>query len=287
MHKASWLPRFAPALIIATGIVGCAPPAAPDPTALPEAAAPVEPTIEAITQESPESSEAATHEVHWAYEGEAGPEHWAELDPENEACGSGMAQSPIDLSGFAEQDLANIVFQYQPSMATIWNNGHTVEVKPEDGGYIELDTVQYPLVQFHFHAPSEHTVGGVPAAAELHLVHEPIGGRRVVVGVLIQPGAENPAFETLWGLLPPVETEEPSAETELMAADMLPAVQTTFRYPGSLTTPPCTENVAWNVMTTPIEMSEAQLATLMDIIEGNNRPIQAMGDRQLLQDVSP
>lgn len=72
-----------------------------------------------------------------------------------------------------------------------------------------------------------------------------------------------------------------------MAADMLPKVQTTFRYDGSLTTPPCSEGVKWNVMTTPIEMSEAQLAAFSAIVEANNRPVQPLGDRELVEDNTP
>ncbi|RMG32797.1 MAG: hypothetical protein D6732_12955, partial [Methanobacteriota archaeon] len=51
----------------------------------------------------------------WTYEGETGPEHWGELDPSYETCGSGKSQSPIDLTNADAQDLQNIVFHYQPT----------------------------------------------------------------------------------------------------------------------------------------------------------------------------
>jgi len=37
----------------------------------------------------------ATH--HWTYKGSTGPTHWAALEPDFAACGSGHAQSPIDI----------------------------------------------------------------------------------------------------------------------------------------------------------------------------------------------
>jgi hypothetical protein len=39
-----------------------------------------------------------THDVHWSYSGDAGPEHWGELSPDYAAASSGHAQSPIDIS---------------------------------------------------------------------------------------------------------------------------------------------------------------------------------------------
>ncbi|TNF81432.1 MAG: hypothetical protein EP299_02145 [Acidobacteria bacterium] len=43
---------------------------------------------------APEQVEEA--EVHWGYEGEEGPEHWADLSPDFAACGQGVEQSPIE-----------------------------------------------------------------------------------------------------------------------------------------------------------------------------------------------
>ncbi|RUM39707.1 MAG: carbonic anhydrase, partial [Desulfobulbus sp.] len=49
-------------------------------------------------------------DMHWSYTGEAAPAHWSELDPAYEMCAKGMNQSPIDLTGFVEADLAPITF---------------------------------------------------------------------------------------------------------------------------------------------------------------------------------
>jgi carbonic anhydrase len=167
------------------------------------------------------------------------------------------------------------------------NNGHTVQVNYDTGSYIELNGDRYDLVQFHFHAPSEHSINGRLAEAELHLVHKSAAGNLAVVGILIEAGAENPAFRSTWDNLPAEKGQVQQLSVEVDATGMLPANQETYRYTGSLTTPPCTEGVKWFVMTEAIKMSDTQLAAFTKIFEGNNRPVQPLNGRTLIEDSSP
>jgi carbonic anhydrase len=273
-------------LVAAALAVGACAPSAAEPTMAPEAAVQPEATVAEPTAEMATAAP-ADHTVHWSYEGEEGPEHWAELSPANAACGSGAAQSPIDLANATEADLANITFDYQPSNINILNNGHTIQVNADPGSGIELDGKRFELLQFHLHAPAEHSVGGQLSAAELHLVHQADDGQLAVVGLLIDEGAEHPAFASTWANLPAEESEVHTVEGTVDMAAMLPASHVTYRYDGSLTTPPCTEGVKWNVMATPIELSPEQLAAFTAIFTGNNRPVQSLGDRQLVEDSTP
>lgn len=234
-----------------------------------------------------QTEETHTEPPHWTYEGEEGPDHWDELDPTYALCGSGTHQSPIDVASAQEQDLANIVFHYQPSQENILNNGHTVQVNYDAGSYIELDDVRYDVLQFHYHAPGEHTVNGELFPAELHIVHKNADGNLAVVGILLKEGAENGAYKPFLDHLPAEKTDAKDAGVKIDATALLPAVQTTYRYSGSLTTPPCSEGVSWLLMTTPVELSEAQLSKLEGLFEENNRPIQPLNDRSLEEDNSP
>jgi len=232
--------------------------------------------------------QAETTPPHWTYEGEEGPSHWGELDESYATCNTGKSQSPIDAVNASEQDLTNISFHYQPSEVTILNNGHTVQVNYDPGSYIELDDMRYDVVQFHYHAPSEHTIGGESFPAELHIVHRNAEGELAVVGILLREGTENAAYQPFIINLPAETTEPKDAGVKINAIDLLPSLGTTFRYNGSLTTPPCTEGVSWLLMTTPVELSAQQLTALESLFEtGNNRPVQPINDRALVEDTTP
>lgn len=230
---------------------------------------------------------ADSHAVHWSYSGDTGPAEWGSLSPEYAACATGTAQSPIDVDTVKEENLVNLAFNYNPSKVNIVNNGHTVEVAYDPGSFFTVDGEQYDLKQFHFHAPSEHTVDGQPAAIELHLVHQTADGKKAVVAVLINEGAANPAFQPVWDHLPAAESPEQEYDVQVNAADLLPTDQTTFRYGGSLTTPPCSEGVSWFIMIRPIEMSAEQIAAFTAIYDGNYRPVQPVNGRTILADTTP
>lgn len=184
--------------------------------------------------------------------------------------------------------MANVTFYYQPSEVNILNNGHTVQVNYDAGSYIELDGVRYDVAQFHYHAPSEHAVDGKLFAAELHIVHKNADGGLAVVGILLDEGAANEAYQPFIENLPEEKSDAKNTGSIINAADLLPAVQTTFRYSGSLTTPPCTEGVSWLLMTTPVEISFEQIEALASLFEeGNNRPVQPLNDRPLTEDSTP
>lgn len=221
--------------------------------------------------------------VCWGYEKENGPQVWGQLKPEYRICDTGIHQSPIDLVNPTPTELPTITFNYQSASVTIRNTGNTIEVAYPKGNWIEIDGTKYHLLQFHFHAPSEHTVAAELSDMEMHLVHESDDGTLAVIGVLIKSGNVNTAFDAFWHLMPSVADEsEQVTGVVLNAFDLLPVTKWTYRYDGSLTTPPCSEGVKWLVMTTPIEMSQSQIAAFKAIFNGNNRPVQPLNGRELL-----
>jgi len=233
--------------------------------------------------------EAHENDPHWTYEGEAGPEHWAELSPKYEKCGTGTRQTPIDLaSGDAvPMGLEDVEFQYGATEATVLNNGHTIQVNVPEGNAIVLDGVSYGLVQFHFHTPSEHTIDGASYPLELHLVHKDESGNLAVVGVMLEKGEKNPVLAQVWGKsLPKSEGKEVALKSPLDLNALLPSDRAAYRYLGSLTTPPCSEGVKWIVMKSSVTMTTKQIAAFKKLFPMNARPLQPINARSIVEDVT-
>lgn len=216
----------------------------------------------------------------WSYEGDHGPAHWGDLKSDYALCKTGKNQSPIDIASAVKTDLPPIQFAYQPAQLRIINNGHSIQVNYPEGSFITVGGKPYQLVQFHFHHPSEEKIRGKNFDMVAHLVHKSAEGNLAVVAVLIKKGQANAFIETLWEHLPKEEgMEEVPANVTIDALRLLPAQRGYYTYTGSLTTPPCTEGVAWFVLKTPIESSSAQINRFAHFYKHNARPVQPLDGR--------
>lgn len=223
----------------------------------------------------------ASEHAHWGYEGVGAPENWARLSPENKRCASGLRQSPIDIRDGIRVDLTPIQFRYQASLFSIVDNGHTVQATIGNHR-ISLLGKEYPLIQFHFHRPSEERIEGKSFDMVAHLVHRADDGKLAVIAVMLETGRENPLIQTLWNHLPLEKNESVSPPaTPIDLNQLLPDDRSYYTYMGSLTTPPCTEDVLWLVMKQPATISPEQLAIFSRLYPHNARPIQATNSRMI------
>ncbi|HXY54748.1 MAG TPA: carbonic anhydrase [Nitrospirota bacterium] len=221
---------------------------------------------------------ASGHE--WSYEGNHGPGHWGDVKSDYAMCKTGKNQSPIDITSAVKADLPPIQFSYLPSQLRIINNGHSIQVNYAEGSFITVGGKQFQLVQFHFHHPSEEMIKGKKFDMVAHLVHKSADGNLAVVAVLIKKGQANAFIENLWTHLPKEEgMEEVPANVTIDASGLLPAQRGYYTYPGSLTTPPCTEGVTWYVLKEPIELSSAQINRFAHYYKHNARPVQPLDNR--------
>ncbi len=223
------------------------------------------------------------HTAHWGYSGEEGPSHWGDLSTDWATCKTGTEQSPIDIPAGTHAGMADgLSMAYDESAVTILNNGHTVQVNYDAGSDLTYGGKTYELKQFHFHAHSENTVEGMSYPMEMHLVHAAADGSLAVVGVFIDEGAENAALADVFANMPADESEATAiAGAAVNATDLLPADKASWRFDGSLTTPPCSEGVKWILMATPIEASAAQIEAFTDIDDHNYRPTQDLNGRTI------
>jgi carbonic anhydrase len=216
----------------------------------------------------------------WSYSAPTGPQNWGELKSEYNLCSSGQTQSPIDIRDAVKTDLDPLNFTYHSGKATVVNNGHTIQVTPENAGGINLASGHYSLVQLHFHTPSEEMIQGRIFPMDAHLVHRNAAGELAVVAVVFEEGAHNPNLETVLAAMPKNTGGTANLEA-INVAQLLPANHNAYSYMGSLTTPPCTEGVRWNVLTTPLEISRAQLEAFQVLYPMNSRPVQPLNGRSV------
>jgi carbonic anhydrase len=231
---------------------------------------------------------------HWDYQGEGGPRFWGKLDPDFSLCEKGQNQSPIDIAKTSPATMPKLRSNFSPAKLQIVhhehvadeiNNGHTIQINYTEGDTLTIGDTNYELIQFHFHSPSEHTIHGKHYPMEVHFVHKSPSGNLAVVGVFIEQGAHNKAFDPIWANLPKQKGVESHFEHVHVDVDnLLPHSHTSYRYDGSLTTPPCSEGVKWIVMKSPIQLSKEQIRTFTSIIKGNNRPVQPLHQRVTVTD---
>ena len=232
------------------------------------------------------------HAVHWGYTEHDGPEQWAELSPDWALCAEGQSQSPVDLGGAVTGGTFSLSRDYEPAglratrhehVVDVLDNGHTVQVTYDEGSTLDVDGMEFELLQYHFHSPSEHTIDGRHATGELHLVHQSDTDELAVIGVFMEIGAYNRALAPIVDNLPSAPGETVHLEHITIDIDgLLPVNDRYYRYTGSLTTPPCWEDVRWFVMVEPIELSEEQVAKSNYGLVANNRPTQPLHERQVV-----
>jgi len=221
---------------------------------------------------------------HWGYTAEVGPSHWSELNSKYHMCSEGHMQSPINIVPTVDTDLSALNLNYNSGSKTIIDNGHTVQVNIADGSVLNIDGAKYKLKQFHFHTPSENNINGGSFPLEAHFVHATDDGKLAVVAVMFKEGAENPVLAKIWKKLPKLKrgTEQKCGLTADEVKALMPTNKDYYKFTGSLTTPPCSENVKWHVFKTPLTVS-AEQATLFTALFGhpNNRPVQDKNGRKI------
>jgi len=209
---------------------------------------------------------------------------------------------------------------------TLVNNGHciTADVENEGLGGLTFDNGWYNLLAVNLHAKGEHTYAGHRPALELHLVHKKYDSDAlVVVAVPFEavPGPDAPAGPagnasgtagnaTNASSTPPPDYVKPDPSAPgytpvlevfherappgvdkqvqvLRTWDLNALVEGTYvTYDGSLTAPPCSENVRWYVRQEPLKASAEQVNVLSSATyrmnpQGNWRATFPLADRPL------
>ncbi|KAL5546403.1 hypothetical protein UlMin_006090 [Ulmus minor] len=224
-----------------------------------------------------------------------GPSKWGYLNETWYLCKNGTKQSPINIDKRSLKvypKLGELKRDYKPASATLENRGYEISVIwKKDAGKITINGSDYRLLQCHWHTPSEHKINGESFDLELHMVHQNNTTRQIaVVGILYKYGPSDPFLSLLYkqirklhpgiqkidlGNVYPgdVEFSKPSRSKKY------------YRYSGSLTTPPCSENVIWTLLHEVRTVSKEQVEVLKKAVypgyEKNARPTQPLNGRKV------
>jgi carbonic anhydrase len=230
--------------------------------------------VAAATLSFANSHEASHAKAHWDYD-QHGPAHWGEF---SSTCKVGKSQSPIDIKSDStiKLDSSNVLMldEDRNTIATVVDNGHGIVVTPKNGGKITLNGVEYKLLQFHFHGKSENKINGVQYDLEMHMVHQSSEGKLAVIAVLYLEGDNNPLLDNVLGSV--------GQEIRVNPNDLLPEnTKRYYHWKGSLTTPPCSEDVEWYLMKESQSASADQIKEFRKYYDHNFRPTQPLNGRKV------
>ena len=80
----------------------------------------------------------AAEGAHWGYDGEHGPDHWADMDAANKVCSVGSQQSPVDIQSSIPSRLPNLQIAWRKKADMIVNNGHTIQINADKGNMLTV-----------------------------------------------------------------------------------------------------------------------------------------------------
>lgn len=230
------------------------------------------------------SAGAQAQEAAWSYSGSNGPQNWHTLTGAYSQCRSGHFQSPINIEGTEAAVMHRLEPQYEVTPVDLKNDRLAITMAYSPDNLLEVGRKFFGLDQMVFHAPGEHTIAGETFPMSIQFKHTAADGSIAMIETLVREGKENQAIKEYLPHLP-LEADQRNRRSDVLvnARDLMPADKSYYRYAGSLTTPPCTEGVAWYIFKHPIEMSTEQIAILKGVIGGDNaRPLQARGNRMIL-----
>ena len=241
-----------------------------------------ETALAGLAEKKPAGEDKADHseDVAWGYDEESGPDAWGKLVEAFALCGSGTKQSPIDLPRSAKQG-RHVKIAYRAAPMHIMDNGHTIQLSYDAGSRIHINGVTYELKRIQMHSPSEHTINGTVYPMELQLIHTDAKNKIAILSVLLEKGANNAELEKIFAFMPKGKKKEDSPHDIMVdAGKLVPHDKHSIQYTGSLTSPPCSEGVIWNVFKQPMELSEQQIKAFRLRYSGNARPVQTLGGRE-------
>ena len=105
-----------------------------------------------------------------------------------------------------------------------------------------------------------------------------------MIAVLLKQGEDNPLVHELWSELPKEKEKEDFLDNiQIDVSALLPSDRSYYTFSGSLTTPPCSEDVTWFVLKHPTTIAEEEISQFSRLYRNDARPTQPLYDRVVLE----
>jgi carbonic anhydrase len=214
----------------------------------------------------------------------------------NENC-NGSRQSPIDFNFNPPLNCSAraIKLELNPNkIETTIDQAHSFKTEGEFGRVFltsGTDVLEYKALQFHIHAPSEHTVNGKFYDAEIHLVFQIVGHENhktsnslSVLGFFFENTSEEEnLFIKNWNVSNNLGQTFKLNFEEIQKEIDSKHLNDYYAYLGSLTTPNCNEVVNWFVFKNPLNFSKAQKDLFNGYFKNNSKFAKGNGNNRLPQ----
>lgn len=214
-------------------------------------------------------------------------------------CESGLQQSPINIVRYDDQDEGLILdvdeiielddqFAYfdlnlskkeceaylNDSVLQITGSFGDITRQPNED---QEQDKKYSVTGLAIHTPSEHQIDNENYPLEVQIFLNDTDNLVLVLAVLHdQDGVDNDFLSELKGCYE--DGDKLDLDLEFPSTKKIGRY---FSYKGSLTTPPCTENITWIVWKTIQSGSKSQINFFKDLTGSNNRPIQDLNSREI------
>jgi carbonic anhydrase len=217
-------------------------------------------------------------------------------------CQLDSIQSPININ---EKDVVddNSIFSFESidyktieSTSVTYINDFSISTPTLDNGNITVKIngtiFTYKILNIHFHLNSEHTINGKNYDMEMHIVHENTNTEdknnlHMLIAYIFEiddddDDDEEKSFLDSIGFNTGEEVKNVNVQDIVKKEDV-------YYYKGSLTTPPCTEDVNWVVIEDIKKMSQNQFDKFEEYVnklnknysKGNNRKTFELNGRKV------
>jgi len=165
---------------------------------------------------------------------------------------------------------------YSQCNLVVVNTGHTVEARFNNGFYTEGGP-PFHSQEFHFHA-AEEQIRDNGENATLHIVHSQIPSGATgkiaisIIGFLIKIGSHNHILQPFFDAFAQIQNPGDQTVVQFQGfGDIFDEITGTntdgyWNFQGSLTTPPCSEPIDWNIMKEELFISIDQFNSLQNML---------------------